>query len=888
MLLHFYLRFHTGYGERLSIVPEEGAEIPLTYFNETLWTGTVSVDARKTPAFHYGYRFYDRYDQLIEEWDVERLIDLQVFDTAELQVVDHWNESGDVANTFLTQPFTEIFFPHDKSLGVKYTGYCTHIFKVKVPLMEAHESLCLMGSTESMGSWNALTPVPMSREGNWLTARLDLSRARFPIAYKYAVWNKRTGVLQAYEQGDNRVLFASDRPETTTLIHDGFARLPYRAWRGAGVAIPVFSLRSKQSFGMGEFTDLPLLADWAAGVGLKMVQLLPINDTTATHTWVDSYPYSAISAFALHPMYLNPAEMAGKKHAGLLKPYEAQRQKLNALTVVDYDTVIRLKWEIFRQLYDVLREDWEKDKAYATFLADNRAWLLPYAAFCYLRDENDTADFNRWKNHTAFDLEVVESFFEPTFKDYHKVAIHLFVQYHLHRQLTAAVQHLHRIGLALKGDIPIGIYRYSCDAWQVPDQYYMDMQAGAPPDDFAVAGQNWGFPTYNWQRMQADGFAWWRNRFEHMSHYFDAFRIDHILGFFRIWSIPTTATQGILGYFVPALPLSADALRTAGIGFDAARFCTPYITDRLLWQTFGEHYRSLTAPFLAQQPDGRYAFLPAFNTQAEVDAYFKPLVEKDASLAQLRDGLLNLLANVLLLEDGAQKGHYHPRIALEKTSSFQELPPDQQRRLKAVADDYFFHRHEAFWQKEALGKLPALKRATRMLVCGEDLGMVPECVPGVMKGLGILSLEIQRMPKQSDRRFSHPKDAPYLSVVTPSTHDMSTLRGWWEEDRVQTNRFFHDVLEQYTPTPYFCEPWVCQLMLAQHLASPAMWCIVQLQDLLGMDGRLRRENPADERINLPANPKHYWRYRMHLTLEDLQREVSFNHKLREMVERAGR
>jgi 4-alpha-glucanotransferase len=175
-----------------------------------------------------------------------------------------------------------------------------------------------------------------------------------------------------------------------------------------------------------------------------------------------------------------------------------------------------------------------------------------------------------------------------------------------------------------------------------------------------------------------------------------------------------------------------------------------------------------------------------------------------------------------------------------------------------------------------------------MLVCGEDLGMVPECVPGVMKGLGILSLEIQRMPKQSDRRFSHPKDAPYLSVVTPSTHDMSTLRGWWEEDRVQTNRFFHDVLEQYTPTPYFCEPWVCQLMLAQHLASPAMWCIVQLQDLLGMDGRLRRENPADERINLPANPKHYWRYRMHLTLEDLQREVSFNHKLREMVERAGR
>ncbi|MDX2134431.1 MAG: 4-alpha-glucanotransferase [Saprospiraceae bacterium] len=888
MQLHFYLKFHTEYGERLSLAVPDGTETPLTYLNEELWTCSLQVDPAQTPVFAYGYRFYSAGGRLREEWDPEREINLQELNTPELQVLDHWNAMGDEANAFLTQPFTKIFFPQEKPEEATYSGHCTHIFRVKAPLLEAHESLCLTGGTDSMGRWNELPPVPMSREGLWLTARLDLSEERFPIAYKYAVWNSRTGALDTFEQGDNRILFASDRPGVTTLIHDGFARLPYPQWRGAGVAIPVFSLRSAKSYGVGEFTDLPLLGDWAAGAGLKLVQLLPINDTTATHTWVDSYPYSAISAFALHPLFLNPAELAGKKHATLLKPYEAERKKLNALTDVDYDAVIKLKWAIFTRLYEAMRAEWENDPEYALFLAENSAWLLPYAAFCYLRDVNGTAEFQRWKTHQTCDLKAIEPFFKPDFKDYHQVAIHLFVQYQLHRQLRAAVDYLHRRQIAVKGDIPIGIYRFSADAWQAPALYHMDKQAGAPPDDFAVAGQNWGFPTYNWPRMQADGFAWWRMRFAQMSRYFDAFRIDHILGFFRIWSIPQTATQGILGYFVPALPFSPEDLFRAGVMFDKERFCRPYITDHILWQTFGEQFRTQTAPFLKQDARGRYAFLPAFDTQAKVVAHFDPLIARDPTPAGLRDGLLNLLANVLLIESEEQPGYFHPRIALEQTSSFRDLPPDQQRYLHALATDYFFRRHELFWEQEALKKLPALKRATRMLVCGEDLGMVPHCVPGVMRDLGILSLEIQRMPKQADRRFFHPKDAPYLSVVTPSTHDMSTVRGWWEEDRENTARFFREVLEQYTPVPYYCEPWVNQLIVWQHLASPAMWSIFQLQDLLGMDGRLRRQNPDDERINVPANPKHYWRYRMHLTLEELQGEKGFNAGLRELVERAGR
>lgn len=225
---------------------------------------------------------------------------------------------------------------------------------------------------------------------------------------------------------------------------------------------------------------------------------------------------------------------------------------------------------------------------------------------------------------------------------------------------------------------------------------------------------------------------------------------------------------------------------------------------------------------------------------------------------------------------------------MENTDSFRNLPEQVKAPLKALYVDYFYRRQDDFWKREAMEKLPALRRSTNMLICGEDLGMVPHCVPEVMDELGILSLEIQRMPKASGTAFFHPKDAPYRSVVTPSTHDMSTLRGWWEEDRQLIQRFFNEVMGYEGTAPYFCEPWVNRLLVEQHLQSPAMWAIFQLQDLMGIDGELRRENPHDERINIPANPKHYWRYRMHLTLEALQVADRFNGVLRGALRESGR
>ena len=376
-----------------------------------------------------------------------------------------------------------------------------------------------------------------------------------------------------------------------TIVHDGFIHLPNNTWRGAGVSVPVFSLRSKESFGCGEFMDLMPMGDWAKKTGLRLIQILPVNDTSATMTWLDSYPYAAISAFALHPIYLNLAEMAGKKHAGILKPFRKIQKSLNALPEVDYESVISAKLGAVVQIFEAEKKDFLYDKDFLAFFDQNRYWLVPYAVFCCLRDQNGTTDFTSWKSYGKYNKLSVDKFASPQSKYYEQVAIHYFIQYHLHLQLKKATRYLHGLGIVLKGDIPIGIYRYSCDAWMTPDLYHMDMQAGAPPDPFAIKGQNWGFPTYNWEQMARDGFAWWKNRFSQMALYFDAFRIDHILGFFRIWSIPLSETEGIMGVFDPAIPIHIDEFGQRNTWFDHDRYTRPFINDAVLWEFFWRRQR---------------------------------------------------------------------------------------------------------------------------------------------------------------------------------------------------------------------------------------------------------------------------------------------------------
>lgn len=601
------------------------------------------------------------------------------------------------------------------------------------------------------------------------------------------------------------------RPVVLPFVKNGTGAF----WKGAGTAIPVFSLRSEEDFGIGQFTDLKLLADWAAANGQSMIQTLPVNDTIMSRTWRDSYPYRANSTFALNPIYINLSLVGKLKDKKAAAAFEEKRIGLNSLAQIDFEAVLAAKWEYMEMLFAEHGEKCLASASFKKFYAKNASWLEPYVVFCYFRDKYGTPDYTLWKKDSAYDAAKVHKMCTPGSAQYNKVALHMFIQYHLDKQLSDVKKYCNSLGILLKGDIPIGISRTSVDAWVYPRLFNMDCQAGAPPDDFARDGQTWGFPTYNWEEMALDGYSWFVARFRRMADHFDAYRIDHLLGFFRIWEIPVQFRSGLMGRFNPAMPLTPDEIRAAGFPFDASVH--------------------------AVSQDGK-----------ETD--------------------------ILFLEDTHKPGCYHPRISAFDTMAFSRLSNNDQEAFRRIHDDFYYRRHEQFWKESALSKLPALVEATGMLVCGEDLGMIPACVPQVMDSLRILSLEIQRMPKDPHVQVGIPSTYPYMSVCTASSHDMSGIRTWIEEEGPQNP-------DGSRPE---ATPERCRHLNGEHLASPSMLAVFPLQDWLAMDGELRYADASAERINVPANPDNYWRYRMHLTLERLLTENKFNRLVRDMISLSNR
>jgi 4-alpha-glucanotransferase len=895
MSIHFYIKYHTKPGQALFISGNNDVlgnndatkALALSYLNSDYWHAKIEFPVDFDDTVLYKYFLKDIDGSEIYDGEENRSIDLSVINDNFIDVYDIWNAAGDVRNVFFTRAFSKVLLAPVTKIKADVLKKGTHIFRVKAPLLQSREVICMCGSTENLKKWSTSEPILLMAENDWFEANVTFNENEWPATYKYGIYNIEQKKMVRFEEGENRTIQKSEANVGTIIMHDGFVNCGVSNWRGAGVTIPVFSLRSSKDFGVGEFTDIPLLVDWAKNTGIKLIQLLPVNDTTATHTSHDSYPYGAISAFAMHPLYINLDKIAGEQYTSILKPLRKMQKQLNDLPVSDYEQVMKFKWSALKELYLALKSDFKNDLDYFEFFELNRHWLVPYAAFSYLRDKNKTSDFNKWKKYSVYNESEIQKLVSPSKKHYDEIAFFYFVQYHLHLQMKAAVDYAHKNKIILKGDIPIGIHRFGCDAWTNPSLYNMDEQSGAPPDDFAIKGQNWGFPTYNWEQMKQDGFQWWRLRFDQMSNYFDAFRIDHILGFFRIWSIPLNSIEGIMGRFVPAIPVDVSEFYNNNIWFDYNRYCKPFITDEIINSVFNDKVNYVKETFLELLAYGNYNLKEPFNTQRKVEQYFFQNKIEDA--VKIKQGLFDVISNVILFEEensGGQKFHF--RFDIENTSSFQQLEYHTRGRIHDLYLNYFYRRQDNFWRKEALKKLPQLKRSTSMLICGEDLGMVPHCVPEVMKDLGILSLEIERMPKDLSKEFFHPNDSPYLAVVTPSTHDTSTIRGWWEENRAKTQKFYNYMLGHYGEAPYFCEPWINKEIVLQNLYSPAMWSIFLLQDLLGMNGDIRRENPGEERINVPSDSNHYWGYRMHLTLENLLKENEFNNEVKKYVSECGR
>ena len=766
---------------------------------------------------------------------------------------------------------------------------CSITFRALCPcLHHKHQQLGICGRGAALGNWDCKQTVLMEEiQANEWTVTLNAASLEFPLEYKFVACNADTKEVEEWEAHNNRLLCIDGMKKGEIyLTPESEVRFTSSARKVAGTAIPVFSLRSEGSFGVGDFGDLKKLIDWAVSTHQQAIQILPINDTTITNTWMDSYPYNSISIYAFHPMYIDLRQLGKLKDKEALAFYEEKRKELNALPQIDYEAVNNTKRAYLKSMYQQTGKKVLASAEFKKFFKENEHWLLPYAAFSYLRDQYGTPNFSQWPEHNEYHADEIAAMCIPESDCYEEIAFYYYIQYNLHIQLLDAGNYAREKGIIFKGDIPIGISRNSVEAWIEPYYFNMNGQAGAPPDAFSTNGQNWGFPTYNWDVMEKDDYQWWQKRFRKMAEYFTAYRIDHILGFFRIWEIPSHSVHGLLGQFVPALPMSVDEIQSYGLTFQKDFMTKPFINENILNRIFGEKADRVKETFVQHCHDDIYEMRSEFDTQRKVEAYFAE--RKDEESRNICEGLYTLISNVLFVPDRKHPSMYHPRIAVQNDFIFEVLSPEEKEVFNRLYNHYYYQRHNQFWYQEAMKKRPILTQSTSMLVCSEDLGMVPDCVPWVMEQLQILSLEIQRMPKNPQHEFGHVWEYPYRSVCTISTHDMATLRGWWEEDYEQTCRYYNQVLGHWGEVPTAAPGWVCEEIVRNHLECPSLLCILSFQDWLSMDEEIRYPNVDAERINVPANPRHYWRYRMHLTLEELMKSNKFNEKMKEMIDAAGR
>jgi len=845
----------------------------------------------------YKYLVKEEDGNIIWEEGRNRILETGETEPDQVRCRDFWRTRRESDTALYSSAFTKVLLrrpANDAEVISDPPFQKTLRIQIHVPKVNPDCKIGILGDQPLLGNWmEEYTLLMNDAQFPLWSINIDAEKLKFPFQFKYVVYNTVKKQIVIWEQGSNRLIrnYVCNEPKSLKIHTDESFRFPVSHWKGAGVAVPLFSLRTQKSGGIGEFPDIKKLVDWAKMTGLKLVQLLPLNETVATHTWIDTYPYKSISTVALHPVYLNINKIGVLEDENLMIGFIQALAGFNALETVRYDDIHKVKSKFFKLIFDQQKELFLTDPPFLKFFKENREWLVPYAAFCFLRDKHKTANFRKWPEFSLYNKDEISQLCAEEKPDYADIAVHYFIQYHANKQLTDAAEYARTNGIVLKGDIPIGISPDSVEAWTHPGLFNLDQQAGAPPDEFADLGQNWGFPTYNWAKIAEDNFSWWNNRLSQMSRYFDATRIDHILGFFRIWEIPINQVQGIMGHFSPALPFSRDEIIDRGIIFNEERFTKPYIRDYFLWELFGEETEEVKLKYLSEYEPGKYDLKPAFSTQRKVWDFFeasKKGTEFTGKEIRIRDGLCSLIAEVIFLRDPYRPALFHPRVAFMNTNSYLNLKAETRYALEELYIDFFYRRHEDFWKKQALWLLTAISKSTNMLICGEDLGMVPDCVPDVIRNLGILSLEIQRMPKDPRVEFAHPADAPYLSVVSTSTHDMSTLRGWWEEDQVHSERFFRLVMGQKGEFPQIMEPWVAHEILKMDLNSPAMWAIFPIQDLLAMDGRLRWDNTEGERINVPAIAQHYWRYRMHLKLEELIEEKKLIGELQAMIFASGR
>jgi len=589
--------------------------------------------------------------------------------------------------------------------------------------------------------------------------------------------------------------------------------------------------------------------------GLSLIQVLPVNDTGTL-----SSPYSAVSAFALHPVYIRLQDVPGAEE--LTGEIDAFRSSAEARQRVDHEKVLGFKLGILYRIYRRTLDD-KLDLELDTWI-DQNEWVRTYSVYKCLKDryeQKSWVDWPEFRDPTQDDLARLWTELEDFARFY------AWVQMHLDHQFRRAADALRKQGVYLKGDIPILMNVDSADVWTYRNFFDLNFGAGAPPDVFSRTGQTWGFPIYRWDELQADGYSWWRYRLQVAANYYDVFRIDHVLGFFRIWSQSADELTAVLGHYEPSPSITTKMMEDSGLPGAAIEILIRAWTtksraveaighdaDRIL-DTYFSSGNGLTSEDMTDPP----SFL---NDDIAGERLIEDLDESD----EVKNFLIECHRDRSFVPAGPDA--YYPAwyrdeskglevLSKKQTDWFNQLVSSQEEKATPI------------WMELGRKSLTAVCEATDMLACAEDLGSVPDGLPEVLQSIGILSLKIERWEVDDEGRLLDPSDFPYLSVSTPSVHDLSTLRVWWEENNERDTYF--DALDVDGECPSYLTTEVAAAVIERNLRSNSAIVVFQIQDLFALVYDLRMDPPESERINVPGTiGDHNWSYRMPVTIEALK------------------
>jgi 4-alpha-glucanotransferase len=642
-----------------------------------------------------------------------------------------------------------------------------------------------------------------------------------------------------------------------------------------GVAVPVGALRTKNGIGVGEFSDLASFALLCRKMKMRLIQILPVNDTG-----FQSSPYSSLTAFGLHPLYLSIEELDEFKTAD--NPVKTRVKKAKA----KFDTykrfshyeVLKEKLEICLDLYNANKPEIIKSASKGVLSAwtEKNSWVKEYAVYRRLKEINEQKSWKDWKEYKNVTAEDIEKLWnDKDLKEEH--IFWVWLQHALDIQFLKASKAITDAGIIMEGDLPILMNEDSCDVWANPDIFIQELSAGAPPDMYSPDGQNWGFPIYNWEAQEKDNFAWWKKRLEVAEKYYQAYRIDHVLGFFRIWASSPYDYSSSLGRYVPYVPVTTGDFKK--LGFDKSRIgwiTQPHILTGEIWDTLKNNWGgAFTEAQIKTAADNIFSKALTRVSTEELWLFKKKIRgEKDIDALNLhpaaRDFLLAKWKDRAFLE--YKKGKFFPVWHYRDATAYKSLSADEKKELGIILEKRH-KKSERVWMQQGMKLLSILVESSSMLPCAEDLGAVPSCVPRVLSKLKILGLRVVRWFRAWDKDGSPYisfEEYPALSVCTPAVHDSSTVREWWETEADQ-GQFSGFIGVPSLPKKY--NPGTAKIILSKAASARSRFRVFQIQDLLHLSNNWYSENPSDERINVPGTSNDFnWTYRLPATISEISKD----------------